>query len=201
MYSIQTTNTYHNTCHNTCQYIICVLACIALQYMPISVYSNHWCKSAAITAGHNRLSGSLEKKLLPVMWYWLSSRVKKVPMLCKFCAVASHCDWQHILFFHVKRNFDGVSYEIVFFLNCLQEWLPDYWQPEGSNADSFSGLNSASWPMSYNSFIYSEILKKSCGVSLFFLGLLKMQEVKACAEWFPTLISNSGLDTTFCIGN
>ena len=41
MYSIHTTNTYHNTCHNTCQYIVCVLACIAFQYMPIRAYSNH----------------------------------------------------------------------------------------------------------------------------------------------------------------
>ena len=43
MYSIHTTNTCHNTCHNTCQYIVRVLACIALQYMPIRAYSNHWC--------------------------------------------------------------------------------------------------------------------------------------------------------------
>ena len=37
MYSIHTTNTYHNTC----QYIVRVLASIALQYMPIRAYSNH----------------------------------------------------------------------------------------------------------------------------------------------------------------
>ena len=30
-----------NTYHNTCQYIVCVLAYIALQYMPILAYSNH----------------------------------------------------------------------------------------------------------------------------------------------------------------
>ena len=35
-------------------------------------------------------TGSLEENVLPLLWYWLCSRVKKVLMLCKFRAATSH---------------------------------------------------------------------------------------------------------------
>ena len=36
------------------------------------------------------LTGSLEENMLPLLRYWLSSRVNKVLMLCKFRAATSH---------------------------------------------------------------------------------------------------------------
>ena len=46
-------------------------------------------------------TGSLEKNMLPLLLYWLSSRVNEVLMLCKFRAATSH------FFCHLKWNFDG----------------------------------------------------------------------------------------------
>ena len=43
-------------------------------------------------------TGLLEETMLPLLWYWLISRVNKVLMLCTFLAMTSH------LFFHVKWN-------------------------------------------------------------------------------------------------
>ena len=49
----------------------------------------------------------LRKKELPPLLYWLSSRVKNVPMLCKFRAVTSHFS------FHVNWNFRWNWRELV----------------------------------------------------------------------------------------
>ena len=51
-------------------------------------------------------TGSLEENMLPLLRYWLSSRVNKVLMLCKFRAATSHfffpCEWN---FQRIGENF------------------------------------------------------------------------------------------------
>ena len=50
---------------------------------------------------------SLEENMLPLFWYWLSSRANKVLMLCKFRAATS------LFFFHVKWNFDEIGQKLL----------------------------------------------------------------------------------------
>ena len=45
--------------------------------------------------------------MLPLLQYWISSRVNKVLMLCKFQATTSH------YFFHVKWNFDEIDKKLL----------------------------------------------------------------------------------------
>ena len=52
-------------------------------------------------------TGSLEENVLPLLRYWLSSRVKKVLTLCRYQAATSH------FFFHVKWNFRWNRREVV----------------------------------------------------------------------------------------
>ena len=54
-------------------------------------------KSAAVTDSLLAATSFLEKNMLLPLWYWPSSRVKKVLMLCIFHLATSH--------FHVKWNF------------------------------------------------------------------------------------------------
>ena len=49
----------------------------------------------------------LEENVLPLLLYWLGSRVKKVIMVCKFGAVKSR------FFCHVKWNFDRVRENLL----------------------------------------------------------------------------------------
>ena len=52
-------------------------------------------------------TGLLEENMLPLLLYWLRSRVKKVFMLCKFWAATSH------FFFLCEWNFDGIGEKLL----------------------------------------------------------------------------------------
>ena len=47
-------------------------------------------ESAAVAAGSESATFSLEENMLPLLLYWLSSRFNKVLMLCKFQAATIH---------------------------------------------------------------------------------------------------------------
>ena len=60
------------------------------------------------------VTGLLEEKVLPLLWYWLDSRVKKFSMICKFLAGTTH--WQVVttnFVFHVKWNFWWSSQKLI----------------------------------------------------------------------------------------